>query len=326
MGNKRQRQTAPPERVDQTPVPDSEPARDPSGAAGAGPLTTQAVLELQHSIGNHAVQRLLESQQRGGRGVQRDPIDPDVDVRSPVAESLFNQLSVVQAAFAGRSLTGAERALARPTFGSSLDLSRVRIIEGDVLAGTTVGNNIRLHQGFDIGTPADAQLLIHELTHVWQYQHNGTDYISESLHTQIIGHLETGNRNAAYDYVTDASRSFFDFTPEQQAFIVENHFAMQRDQALIAGGGQSDFRSNHLGDDGFRRPINARRRQAEITAELPIHVTYLQQMQQALPRTEAQLLLRRGEDVMRMPLDDLMSPDLRTAPITPLLEIRFPGL
>lgn len=324
MGHGHHRRRSPAERSDQP--PDRTSARDASAAPTTGTHTAQAVIELQQSIGNRAVQRLLESRQPAGNGVQRDPIDPEVDIRSPFAESLFNQASIVHAALAGRHLSSAERALARPTFGASLDFSRVRIIEGDVLAGTTVGNNIRLPEGFDIGTPADAQLLIHELTHVWQYQHNGTDYISESLHSQIIANIDTGNRNAAYDYVPDASRSFFDFTPEQQAFIVENHFAMQRDRALIAGGGQTEFRSNHLGDDGFRRRINARQRQAEITADFPIHQTYLEQMQQALPRSEAQLLLQRGEDVMRTPFDDFTPPELQIAPITPLLEIRFPGL
>jgi len=278
----------------------------------------QAVLELQGSIGNQAVQRLLETER-----VQRDPIDPAVGIRSPFAETLFNQASIVQAAIAGRELTGDERALARPTFGTSLDLSRVRIIESDVLAGTTVGNNIRLHEGFDISNAADAQLLIHELTHVWQYQHDGTDYISESLHTQIIGHLRTGNRNAAYDYVADASRSFFDFTPEQQAFIVENHFTMLRDQGLLGGGTQTEFRSNHLGRNGFRTVMTIAQRQAEIAAELPIHRTYVEQMQRAFPRTESQLLIRQGEDLMRMPLDDLVPEERRTVPLNPLLEVRF---
>jgi hypothetical protein len=310
----------------------------PQSASG-GSLTPEAVLGLQNTIGNQAVQRLLDSR-RGPEGVQRDPIDPEhdphhgsrdshreqidpaVDYRSPFAESLVNQVSVVHAAISGRALTSAERALARPTFGLSLDFSRVRIIEGEAFAGTTVGNTIRLPEGFDISNAPDAELLIHELTHVWQYQHDGTDYISESLHTQILGHIHTGNRNAAYDYVPDASRSFFDFTPEQQAYIVQNHFGMVRDQRLL-GTGQTQFQSNHQGRDGFPMSMTAAQRRAEIAAELPIHQTYLGQMQQALPNSESQILIQRGEDLMRMPLDDLVPQDRRSLPVNPLFEVRF---
>ena len=51
----------------------------------------------------------------------------------------------------------------------------------------TVGNTIRVPEDFTIADRTMAATLIHELTHVWQYQHAGTSYISVSLGLQLAG-------------------------------------------------------------------------------------------------------------------------------------------
>jgi type VI secretion system secreted protein VgrG len=259
--------------------------------------------------------------------IQREPAKkPGVQVRSPATETLLDQFSVVHAGISGRPLTPGEVALAKPVFGNSINLSSVRIIETSISAGTTVGNVIRMHEKFDINNEDDAQTLIHELTHVWQYQHTGTEYISVSLQAQITAALKTGNRNNAYDYKAEDSKSFFDYMPEQQGFVVENYFAMKRDLAFLGEGKRTQYKSNHLGKDGFRVTLTNVQRQAEIDAEMPIHEKYVQQMQKALPKTQSQIMLKNAEEVMTLPHNMFTLEDDKSKqflPIKPLIKVEW---
>lgn len=260
--------------------------------------------------------------------VQRDTFHtPSVSVRSPVVEEAVTQLTDL---LPGRALTRDERTLASGVFGSSIDFSRVRLIPTSILEYRTVGNSIRIPENFTIADEYMGQTFIHELTHVWQYQHGGTSYISISLGSQIAAGVGRGGRNFAYDYRINPDQTFFDFTPEQQASIVESYFMMQRDQTAIprdqAAGSTATYESNHRGGEGgFRIRLSASDRLAEISSELPLHETLLSQMRAALPRPEVDILRLRASEVMRLPGQDLIPPPrgLELVPIKPLLEIRF---
>jgi hypothetical protein len=158
-----------------------------------------------------------------------------VRLRFPVLETLAYQYG--WAFGRGRSLDDAERQQARDMFGNSLDLDAVRIVNTTLAAApTTLGDYIRTNG------PMSNATLIHELTHVWQYQHGGAAYISDSLCAQVGAWASSGSRNAAYDLtgVVRAGRRFSEYTAEQQATIVETYYtdpAKQKDavfQALIA--------------------------------------------------------------------------------------------
>jgi hypothetical protein len=264
--------------------------------------------------------------------VQRQGRGSGITVRSPVLEETVTQASEVAGGLAGRELTQAERNLARPIFGRSLDSNRVRLISSDTLSYRTVGNNIYVPDDFTIRNANMAQTLIHELTHVWQYQHSGTSYISVSLGAQISAAISRGSRNFAYAYTIQPDQSFFDFNPEQQGSIVEHYFAMLRDQREIpshqAAGVARTYASNHLDANGFTRRLSATRRLAEISRELPQHQRLIRQMQAALPRTEVDVLQLRTRDLMQTPGQGILPiPEERQLmPVRPLLEIRFQGL
>lgn len=261
--------------------------------------------------------------------IQRQTDTPDVTVRSPVFEETVTQLSDIAGAVSGRPLNREEQILVQGVFRSSIDYSRVRLIPIDFLEYRTVGNSIYIPQNFSINTPDMAQTLIHEMTHVWQYQHGGTSYISISLGAQIAAQISQGNRNFAYAYQISPGQSFFDFMPEQQALLVENYFAMLRDQAAIpahqAAGEPRTYNSNHFGADGFPTQLSAADRLAEISRELPLHQPLIQQMQAALPRPEIDILQLRASEVMRVPHQELFSvpAEREIAPVRPLLEVRF---
>jgi len=124
-----------------------------------------------------------------------------------------------------RRLTDPERDVARTVFGSSLDLDRVRVAVTSVLAApTTLGNTIRSKT-----REVETGVLIHELTHVWQYQTSGLRYISCALAGQIEGEVAHGGRNWTYEFdPTRTDTRFDDYGPEQQASIIENAYRLDK--------------------------------------------------------------------------------------------------
>jgi hypothetical protein len=171
--------------------------------------------DLLRAAGNRAVARVLA----------RDP----ADVRRPsrlLPESPTLNIFALQnqQLFAGevRRLTQAEKDVGRTVFQDSLDLERVRVAVTSVLsAPTTLGNTIR-----SATREVETGVLIHELTHVWQYQTSGLRYISCALAGQIQGTVAHGDRNWTYEYdPTRTDTRFDDYGPEQQAYIVENAYA-----------------------------------------------------------------------------------------------------
>jgi hypothetical protein len=279
------------------------------------------------ATGRHA---MITANVQSALALQRQTFrTPSVSVRSPVFEEAITQLTEFEE---GRALTRDERELARGVFGISIDYSRVRLIPTSILEYRTVANSIRVPEYFTINNEEMAQTFIHEMTHVWQYQRGGTSYISISLGTQIAAHVRRRNRNFAYDYQVNPGQSFFDFTPEQQAFLVENYFAMLRDQSAIprdqAAGRLRTYESNHLASNGFRAPLSASNRLAEISRELPLHEPRIRQMRAALPRPETDILMLRAIEVMQTPGQELapVPREHQIVPVKPLVEIRFRGL
>lgn len=141
---------------------------------------------------------------------------PAPRIRIPILEAT---VVAGQGAFTGaaRSLTPEERRLLLDIFGQSINLDPVRLALTDLgVRGRpyTFGNTIRIPRG----TSFTANVLVHEMTHVWQYQTKGTAYISDSaLHQLVSG---TG----AYDVSIVPGQSIDDYTAEQQATIVEKFY------------------------------------------------------------------------------------------------------
>jgi hypothetical protein len=136
-------------------------------------------------------------------------------VRSPLLEGL---LDLGQGAFAssGRPLSVVEESLLRDVFKQSVDYDPVRIAQTGLGAEGrpyTFGNTIRIPPKTDFVT----RTLVHEMTHVWQYQTKGTGYLSDSIWHQATG-------SDAYRVVLAAGRSIHGYTAEQQAVIVESYY------------------------------------------------------------------------------------------------------
>lgn len=124
--------------------------------------------------------------------------------------------------FGGRLLTEEEILLAESIFADGLDLDGVRINEGGLLTwfypGVTTGNIISFPTGtFDFSNENDKALFLHELTHVWQYQHSGWGYLPKALFEEVT-------EDNAYVVHYDAAKEFSSYDLEEQAEIVAEYF------------------------------------------------------------------------------------------------------
>jgi hypothetical protein len=184
---------------------------DPSGDSGRRLLAH----ELTHVVqqGGSAPGKVLRQ-------------DAGISVRSPTLEiaALRSQQFM---SFGGSPLLPAERSIAASVFGSSLNLDAVRIVYSTVVAApTTLGNSIRVPPGYTM----PHYVLIHELTHIWQYQAMGSGYISDSLWHQTAATVSslvttgTADRSGAYRYTIVRGQNFNVYSAEQQASIVEDFF------------------------------------------------------------------------------------------------------
>jgi hypothetical protein len=123
-----------------------------------------------------------------------------------------------------RGLSGDETAALRKVYGNSVDYSKIRIKEGDAGLLTTSGrpfahgNTIYMPPG-SLPVSQHLDTLVHETGHVWQFQHGGTDYMSEALYAQNLGD--------GYDWQrgVDSGKSWGNLNPEQQAQLISSAYA-----------------------------------------------------------------------------------------------------
>jgi Domain of unknown function (DUF4157) len=131
--------------------------------------------------------------------------------------------------FNTRPLSGSERAKASGIFGASINLNMVRLDEYAVLGPAFSGRAYTSFHTINGWGGIDDATLIHELTHVWQYEQAGAIYMPQAVHAQ----MKLGN--AAYHYngaaglqvAKTAGQRLTSFNREQQAQIVEDLFLIK---------------------------------------------------------------------------------------------------
>lgn len=139
-----------------------------------------------------------------------------------------------------RPLTEREINLASSIFGESLAYKRVRVDERAYLGPRT--GNFCYVSGYTInswGAMSDA-ILIHELTHVWQYQHLGIVYIPRALAAQYSSEgYDYGGVKALREAIV-INKTLLDFNYEQQADIIEDYFRLSMGIRPSWGNGTAD--------------------------------------------------------------------------------------
>ncbi|HEY9315698.1 hypothetical protein [Williamsia sp.] len=142
-----------------------------------------------------------------------------------------------------RALTADEIDYARDVFVDSVDYAGVHITRGSVFtigSAVTLGTTIHLKAGWGHFrgdgmelTERGKHTLIHEMAHVWQYQHGGLAYIPRSLLAQVRAAARGGDRSGAYNWRSahKAQRPWPSWNPEQQAAAVEDYNKLLRRRA-----------------------------------------------------------------------------------------------
>lgn len=138
-----------------------------------------------------------------------------------------------------RSLTDPEKAEARLVFGNSLNLENVKVSEAPIMSvggyARTLPDVVYLPPGALTANMGDYMpLLIHELTHVWQYQHGIT--VTTTLFHAIFSTYKYGGEQGLIRARAEGKK-FVDFNTEQQGDICRDYYNIVK--------GNSDAPPNH---------------------------------------------------------------------------------
>lgn len=139
-----------------------------------------------------------------------------------------------------RALTGDEITAAASVLGSSaIRWGDVRVAEGGVLSLVFALNNKRAFTTFHtINLPPNETIdtVVHELTHVFQYERAGTVYIGGAIHAQATRGADAYNYGGPSGLVSakSAGKHYRDFNREEQAQIAQDYYTR-----VIVGGGTS---------------------------------------------------------------------------------------
>jgi len=140
-----------------------------------------------------------------------------------------------------RSLTTGEIALARQVFGNAINYDAVKIHDGSYMpfqpsqSGMTPNNDIYMRDCFQPdysqGNVDDQAFLIHEMTHVWQYQNKILNPVVEAVKLNLKFKF---NYSAAYAFQLDEKKELTNYNMEQQASIVAEYFQRKAYGADVA--------------------------------------------------------------------------------------------
>lgn len=238
-------------------------------------------------------------------GALGGPPSRPLRITSPAIEHALVQLGHLSAPF-GRTLYMTEKRFLRAIFQDSLDLDRIRVVQTRIAnAPTTLGNQIRIAPGRPLTTEEGKSILAHECTHVWQYQTQGTRYITCSIGHQVDAALSTGSRNAAYfNYQLSARSRFSDFPAEEQAQIVQDYYDMQY---------------RYVGPRAAAPPSWVRQRQGDMQH----YVRLIGELCAARPRGQVQIYTDALMQPLQQSLNPPTDPSLQFVPLMPFLRVEF---
>ena len=140
-----------------------------------------------------------------------------------------------------RPLSRMEKVMLRQVFHHSVSLYKIRIIQGwSGLYGITndgaftLGNTIYSNQ---TNLAKEPYTLVHECTHVWQYQNLGPRYTSDALGAQVI-YGRNWSRHDAYNWMDEIDRGntlWEDFNKEAAAQFIQDVWKVGTMSPLLIG-------------------------------------------------------------------------------------------
>ncbi|HEX6828059.1 MAG TPA: DUF4157 domain-containing protein, partial [Burkholderiales bacterium] len=141
-------------------------------------------------------------------------------------------------------LTSAERAAAQSVLGpSAIRWDQVRVAESGILSAVFALNEGRAFATFHtINLPsegahgrANLAIVVHELTHVYQYERTGRLYLGQAIHAQATICYGYNGADGLRE-ARAAGRHYRDFNREQQAQIAQDYYEL-----LQSGGDRTEY-------------------------------------------------------------------------------------
>jgi hypothetical protein len=198
-------------------------------AGDAAARSAQDVNALAYTVGHHVVfgAQMYQPATTAGRRLIAHELAHVVQQSGSPASSAGPAQPVVQRAIPDphhtRHLTGSEVQEVQLVFGSALKTENVTVSEGGLMTlggyARTVPNHIYFPSG-SIRMP----LMIHELTHVWQYQRGeGWGSLPGMIWEAIVANYDYGGEEGLKE-ARAKGQSFSEFTTEQQGDILQDYY------------------------------------------------------------------------------------------------------
>lgn len=127
-----------------------------------------------------------------------------------------------------RRLSVSETALARSIFGQSIRYECVWVDERAVIACRRYGLAYVSGNLINSWGPLTPAHFIHEMVHIWQFQHLGLVYIPRALYAQRTPEGYDYGGPEAVQQACSTGKSFLDFNYEQQGDLVADLFRMTK--------------------------------------------------------------------------------------------------
>ena len=138
-----------------------------------------------------------------------------------------------------RLLTATEIQRGQEIFGKSIDFKLVMYDKRSIPVRRGMAHAYVTFNTINSWRPIRADIFVHELTHIWQYQHFGAGYIVAALSAQRTA--------AGYNYTFTEGwyrGSFFDLNAEQQADFIQDNYLKRK------GFYPQWFSQNHVIESG----------------------------------------------------------------------------
>lgn len=138
--------------------------------------------------------------------------------------------------FNTRVLSADEIAEASSIFGASINYPLVRIDERALIGPSFTHREFTSFHTINGWGPVAIDTLIHELTHVWQYEHAGAIYMAQAVHAQAWGEGYTFGGAAGLQRRKTAGQGMATLNREQQAQVVQDFYRLKKGMAPFDPG------------------------------------------------------------------------------------------
>ncbi len=134
--------------------------------------------------------------------------------------------------FNTRILSASELKAGKSVFGNSINFDFVRVDTGAVIGPAFSHRAYTSFHTINSWGTESTDTMVHELTHVWQYENAGAIYMPQAVHAQLWGGGYEYGDVAELQTRRAAGKGLLSFNREQQAQIVEDFFRLRQNMPI----------------------------------------------------------------------------------------------